>query len=194
MTNLWSGRFDTAPDAAAFDFGASFRFDRRLFEDDVTGSAAWARALRAAGVLTAAEAATVKAQVTAFNQVIAASASSAGATLVDINALFTSVATNGLTVNGLTVRNGFLGGVFSLDGIHPTNTGYAVIANAFIDAMNANIKLSIPDVNLIPIAAADLLFPPYPGHHTVGPTGQPHTLQPITLQAESAREILGKQQ
>src|SRR3954464_3130943 len=57
MTNLWSGRFDTAPDAAAFDFGASFRFDRRLFEDDVTGSAAWARALRAAGVLTRDEAA-----------------------------------------------------------------------------------------------------------------------------------------
>ena len=56
MTNLWSGRFDTAPDAAAFAFGASFRFDRRLFEDDVTGSAAWARALRAAGVLTPAAA------------------------------------------------------------------------------------------------------------------------------------------
>ena len=34
-----------APDAAAFEFGASFRFDRRLFEDDVTGSMAWARAL-----------------------------------------------------------------------------------------------------------------------------------------------------
>ncbi|MCU1383875.1 MAG: argH [Acidobacteria bacterium] len=57
MTNLWSGRFDTAPDAAAFDFGASFRFDRRLFEDDVTGSAAWARALRKTGVLTPDEAA-----------------------------------------------------------------------------------------------------------------------------------------
>src|SRR5580765_2095197 len=56
MTNLWSGRFDTAPDAAAFDFGASFRFDRRLFEDDVTGSVAWARALRKAGVLTPQEA------------------------------------------------------------------------------------------------------------------------------------------
>src|SRR5712671_4719882 len=53
MTNLWSGRFDTAPDAAAFEFGASFRFDRRLFEDDVTGSAAWGRALAKAGVLTA---------------------------------------------------------------------------------------------------------------------------------------------
>src|SRR5213075_1049206 len=56
MTNLWSGRFDAAPDAAAFEFGASFRFDRRLFEDDVTGSIAWARALAHAGVLTAADA------------------------------------------------------------------------------------------------------------------------------------------
>ena len=35
---LWSGRFDTAPDPAAFDFGVSFGFDRVLFEDDVTGS------------------------------------------------------------------------------------------------------------------------------------------------------------
>ena len=52
MTNLWSGRFDTAPDAAAFEFGASFRFDRRLFADDVTGSLAWARALAKAGVLS----------------------------------------------------------------------------------------------------------------------------------------------
>src|SRR5438552_5299455 len=56
MTNLWSGRFDTAPDAAAFEFGASFRFDRRLFEDDVTGSLAWARALAKAGVLRSDEA------------------------------------------------------------------------------------------------------------------------------------------
>src|SRR5213080_2019399 len=60
MTNLWSGRFDTAPDAAAFDFGASFRFDRRLFEDDVTGSIAWARALKKAGVLTAEDAGTLE--------------------------------------------------------------------------------------------------------------------------------------
>jgi argininosuccinate lyase len=56
MTNLWSGRFDTAPDAAAFEFGASFRFDRRLFEDDVTGSIAWARALAKAGLLPGDEA------------------------------------------------------------------------------------------------------------------------------------------
>lgn len=53
---LWSGRFDTAPDPAAFDFGVSLGFDRALFEDDVTGSIAWAEALGAAGVLSADEA------------------------------------------------------------------------------------------------------------------------------------------
>jgi argininosuccinate lyase len=52
MTTLWSGRFDSAPDAAALEWGSSFSFDRRLFEDDVTGSRAWARALERAGVLT----------------------------------------------------------------------------------------------------------------------------------------------
>jgi argininosuccinate lyase len=56
MTTLWSGRFDAEPDAAAFEFGKSFRFDRRLFYEDVTGSIAWARALARAGVLPHAEA------------------------------------------------------------------------------------------------------------------------------------------
>ncbi len=49
---LWSGRFDTAPDPAAFDFGISFGFDRALFEDDVVGSIAWAEALGGGGVLS----------------------------------------------------------------------------------------------------------------------------------------------
>ncbi len=52
---LWSGRFDTAPDPAAFDFGISFGFDRHLFEDDVTGSLAWADAIKGAGVLSDAD-------------------------------------------------------------------------------------------------------------------------------------------
>ena len=60
MTTLWSGRFDQAPDAAAFEWGSSFSFDRRLFEDDVTGSLAWARGLARAGVLSSAEAAAVE--------------------------------------------------------------------------------------------------------------------------------------
>jgi len=61
MTTLWSGRFDSAPDAAALEFGSSFRFDKRLFEDDVTGSLAWARALAGAGVLSATEARDIEA-------------------------------------------------------------------------------------------------------------------------------------
>src|SRR5215475_4076825 len=59
MTTLWSGRFDTAPDQSALEWGSSFSFDRRLFEDDVTGSLAWARALEKAGVLTSEEAAAI---------------------------------------------------------------------------------------------------------------------------------------
>jgi argininosuccinate lyase len=57
---LWSGRFDTAPDPAAFDFQVSFGFDRALFEDDVTGSLAWADALGAAGVLSRQDTAAIR--------------------------------------------------------------------------------------------------------------------------------------
>src|SRR3954466_10471494 len=64
MTTLWSGRFDQAPDAAAFEWGSSFSFDRRLFEDDVTGSLAWARALAGAGVLTTDESVSIQAVLT----------------------------------------------------------------------------------------------------------------------------------
>lgn len=59
MAHLWSGRFAGEPDAALFDFGVSFGFDRRLFEDDVTGSIAWAEGLARAGVLTEADAAAI---------------------------------------------------------------------------------------------------------------------------------------
>jgi argininosuccinate lyase len=55
MSNLWSGRFASAPDQDVFAFGASFAFDRRLFEDDVEGSRAWSEALLRAGVLSADE-------------------------------------------------------------------------------------------------------------------------------------------
>jgi len=56
MTTLWSGRFAAEPDPAALEWGSSFAFDRRLFEDDVTGSAAWVRAIANAGVLPREEA------------------------------------------------------------------------------------------------------------------------------------------
>jgi argininosuccinate lyase len=60
VAHLWSGRFAGDPDAALIEFGRSFGFDRRLFEDDVTGSLAWAAALERAGVLTADDAAAIQ--------------------------------------------------------------------------------------------------------------------------------------
>jgi argininosuccinate lyase len=65
-TPLWSGRFDTPPDLAAFEWGSSFSFDRRLFEDDVTGSLAWARGLARAGVLSQQEAHSIEAALTSI--------------------------------------------------------------------------------------------------------------------------------
>lgn len=112
------------------------------------------------GVLSAAEVLLVQAQVVAYNQVIAAQAQAAGATLVDINALFKQLVTSGFTIGGYTGTASFLGGFFALDGIHPTNTGYAVVANKFIDTMNSSINTKIPDVSLTAVAAADPLWPP----------------------------------
>lgn len=134
-----------------------------------------------AGVLTAAEAATVRTNVTAYNQVIAQEAQSVGATLVDINSVFSKTAANGTTVNGYTGTFSFLGGLFSLDGIHPTNTGYAVLANAFIDAMNSSMHTTIPDVSLSSVVATDPLWPPnfVPGSHA----------RPMMMPANVARQV-----
>jgi argininosuccinate lyase len=57
---LWSGRFDAEPDAELLAFGASFGFDRRLFDDDIAGSIAWVGALASAGVLSRADAETLQ--------------------------------------------------------------------------------------------------------------------------------------
>ncbi len=50
---LWSGRFEGQPDAEVFAYGKSMTVDRRLIDDDVAGSRAWAEALGRAGVLSA---------------------------------------------------------------------------------------------------------------------------------------------
>jgi argininosuccinate lyase len=67
MANLWSGRFSGEPDPTAFQFGSSFRFDKRLFEDDVEGSLAYVEGLVRAGVFSTDEAATV---TTALDEIL----------------------------------------------------------------------------------------------------------------------------
>jgi argininosuccinate lyase len=64
MTPVWSGRFDSESDPDLMQFGASFAFDRRLLEDDIAGSIAWAEALAAAGVLKGDESSRLSAAMT----------------------------------------------------------------------------------------------------------------------------------
>jgi argininosuccinate lyase len=66
VSHLWSGRFASEPDPDVFAWGASFRFDRRLFEDDVAGSLAWAEALAAAGALSREDASAIRDGLTAI--------------------------------------------------------------------------------------------------------------------------------
>ena len=49
---LWGGRFEGEPSPLLRRLNDSFAFDRELFDDDVEGSIAWARALAEAGVLS----------------------------------------------------------------------------------------------------------------------------------------------
>ena len=56
---LWGGRFEEGPSEVFQRFSWSLHFDRRLFEADILGSQAWARALARAGILSAEEAETL---------------------------------------------------------------------------------------------------------------------------------------
>ena len=56
---LWSGRFASDPDKEVFDYGKSLSVDKRLIEDDITGSQAWAEALGGANVLRAEDVRTI---------------------------------------------------------------------------------------------------------------------------------------
>jgi argininosuccinate lyase len=57
---MWGGRFTDKTDPGFAVFNNSFRFDRRLFEHDVTASIAYAQALEDARVITADEGAQIR--------------------------------------------------------------------------------------------------------------------------------------
>ncbi|MFO1052887.1 MAG: argininosuccinate lyase [Planctomycetota bacterium] len=52
MSKLWGGRFEGGLDPFFERFNRSLPFDRRLVDEDIVGSIAWAQALGGAGVLT----------------------------------------------------------------------------------------------------------------------------------------------
>lgn len=136
-----------------------------------------------AGFLSVDEIAAVQSTVSQYNTIIAQEVSANGGVLVDIHTLIQNLAQNGITINSYQATTTFLGGLFSLDGIHPTNTGYALIANAFIDTMNTSLKTTIADVNVSAIAATDPLFGP-----TVKPAGTVSTI-PLSAARRADRMI-----
>jgi hypothetical protein len=71
-----------------------------------------------------------------------------------MHAYFATLAA-GVTGNDKTLTAALLGGLFGLDGIHPTNTCYALLANQFIAALNTKFGSSIAAVNVAMVAAAD---------------------------------------
>lgn len=74
----------------------------------------------------------------AFNSIIQSAASAAGLAFVDANALLNQVANGGITSGQYTLTSNLVvGSAFSLDGIHPTARGYALIANEFMRAIDA---------------------------------------------------------
>ena len=99
--------------------------------------------------LTASETALVKTATDAYNAKIKAVAAAKGLAFVDANALMTKVANGGITANGFTVTNVYVtGGGFSTDGVHPSPRGYALIANKFIEAINATYGSNLKGVSL----------------------------------------------
>jgi phospholipase/lecithinase/hemolysin len=110
-------------------------------------------------VLTAAEAEVVRQTVEAYNATIAQLATTSGAILVDVNKLVDDLYRNGVVVNGQRLTTDFLGGLYSLDGVHPTNTGYALIANEFIRAVNTQAAISIRPVSVEQVSLSDPLVP-----------------------------------
>jgi lysophospholipase L1-like esterase len=109
------------------------------------------------GFLTASEVTQVQTTIDQYNSAITQEVAAVGGILVDIHSYFQTLQ-SGITINNYHATTGFLGGLFSLDGVHPTNTGYALIANQFIGALNSNAKTNIAEVNISAIAAVDPLF------------------------------------
>ena len=100
-------------------------------------------------VLDSGEVTTLNTSITTFNGIMKAQADSKGAAFVDPNVVLTQInTTTGLTQNGITYTSSFIqGGVFSLDGIHLTPAGYALMANEIIKGINTKYSSTIPQVN-----------------------------------------------
>lgn len=100
-------------------------------------------------VLTPEEQAAVGTAINAYNTIIAALTQQYGLAFFDANALLKELVNVGVTQNGIKTTGVYAtGGGFSLDGVHPSPRGYAIIANGMIDAINLKYGSNLPKVNV----------------------------------------------
>ncbi len=106
-------------------------------------------------VLNAAEVAATRTQIARMNTVIDTVAVRPFVTRVDLAGLLGGISTNGIRIGGNLYTSAYVtGGLFSLDGIHPNDLGYALMANQLIDAVNTRFGSRIPRVNPAEFASA----------------------------------------
>lgn len=99
-------------------------------------------------VLDATEVKAIADAVVSYNTSIKSLAELKGLAFVDLNSLMNEIVT-GKIIDGATYSSTFVSGnIFSLDGIHSTPRGSAVIANEFIKAINSKYGASVPQVNV----------------------------------------------
>ena len=98
-------------------------------------------------VLDASEVSAVAARTAQLNAIIAKTARQNKLALSDVNTYFSTLVQQGVVTDGVnnTVELG-RGNIFSLDGVHPTPRGYALVANEFIRVINAYYGSSVPGV------------------------------------------------
>src|SRR5690554_5728893 len=100
-------------------------------------------------VLSMTEQARVKNATTAYNSTIQGLASSKGLAYVDVRDALLRLADGGIPFDGGLLTSEFVtGGVFSLDGIHPTPRGYAYITNLILQSVNNMYDATIPTVHV----------------------------------------------
>jgi hypothetical protein len=109
-------------------------------------------------VLDANEVALTRSYVQSYNSTIKSIAASKGLAVFDAYTYLNTVKANGLEVDGIAFTSSYVsGGLFSLDGVHLTPRGYAIIANEFIKAINSKYNSNIPLANVA--GYTGLLFP-----------------------------------
>lgn len=100
-------------------------------------------------VLDASEVQTLTSRINSFNGIMKAQADAKGVAYVDPNSALNQISSaTGLVQSGITYTGSYLqGGVYSLDGIHLTPAGYALMANEIIKGINAKYNATVPQVN-----------------------------------------------